>query len=232
VVFVVAEIGVNWDGDYDLVQEMIQASKKTGCDAVKFQSFNEELIKNHPEKSRLMKSSISKENIEKINQIATKVGIEWFSTPMYPEAVDVLDPFVKRFKIREFDGRNLIENKTSELFEKIQKTGKEIIASSQSSPKNSKFYDDSKISWLYCVPKYPCDLEDLDFTNFNDFDGYSNHSHHLIAPLFATILGSKIVEIHITSNKNKNFIDNNVSFDFNELSNLLQFIRETEKIKK
>jgi len=205
VVFVVAEIGVNWDGDYELVQEMIQESKKTGCNAVKFQSFNEELIKNHPEKSRLMKSSISKNNVEKINQIATEIGIEWFSTPMYPEAVDILNPFVKRFKIRELDGRNLIENKTTELFKKIQKTDKEIIVSTQSSPKNSEFYNDSNINWLYCVPKYPCDLEDLDFTNFNEFDGYSNHSPNIIAPLTAVILGSKIVEIHITSNKNKNF---------------------------
>ena len=231
-VFVVAEIGVNWDGNFELVQEMIQVSKRIGCNAVKFQSFNEELIKNHPEKSRLMKSSISKENIEKINQIATKVGIEWFSTPMYPEAVDILEPFVKRYKIREFDGRNLIENKTTELFEKIQKTGKEIVVSTQSSPKKSEFYNDSKISWLYCVPKYPCDLEDLDFTNFKDFDGYSNHSPYLIAPLTAAILGSKIVEIHITSSKNKNFIDNNVSFDYDELSNILQLIRETQKIKR
>jgi len=232
VVFVVAEIGVNWDGDYELVQEMIQESKKTGCNAVKFQSFNEELIKNHPEKSRLMKSSISKNNVEKINQIATEIGIEWFSTPMYPEAVDILNPFVKRFKIREFDGRNLIENKTTELFKKIQKTDKEIIVSTQSSPKNSEFYNDSNINWLYCVPKYPCDLEDLDFTNFNEFDGYSNHSPNIIAPLTAVILGSKIVEIHITSNKNKNFIDNNVSFDYKSLSNLVQFIRDAEKIKR
>jgi len=232
VVFVVAEIGVNWDGDYELVQEMIQESKKTGCNAVKFQSFNEELIKNHPEKSRLMKSSISKNNVEKINQIATEIGIEWFSTPMYPEAVDILNPFVKRFKIREFDGRNLIENKTTELFKKIQKTDKEIIVSTQSSPKNSEFYNDSNINWLYCVPKYPCDLEDLDFTNFNEFDGYSNHSPNIIAPLTAVILGSKIVEIHITSNKNKNFVDNNVSFDYKSLSNLVLFIRDAEKIKR
>jgi len=231
-VFVVSEIGVNWDGNFELVKEMIQASKKSGCDAVKFQSFNEELIKNHPEKSRLVKSSISKENIEKINKIATEVGIEWFSTPMYPEAIDILEPFVKRYKIREFDGRNLIENKTTELFEKIQKTGKEIIVSTQSSPKNSEYYDDSKISWLYCVPKYPCDLSDLDFTNFNEFDGYSNHSLSFMAPLTAAVLGSKIIEIHITSNKSKNFIDNNVSFDYDELSNLLQLIRETQKIKR
>jgi len=231
-VFVVSEIGVNWDGNFELVKEMIQASKKSGCDAVKFQSFNEELIKNHPEKSRLVKSSISKENIEKINKIATEVGIEWFSTPMYPEAVDILEPFVKRYKIREFDGRNLIENKTTELFEKIQKTGKEIIVSTQSSPKNSEYYDDSKISWLYCVPKYPCDLSDLDFTNFIEFDGYSNHSLSFMAPLTAAVLGSKIIEIHITSNKSKNFIDNNVSFDYDELSNLLQLIRETQKIKR
>jgi len=50
-VFIISEIGVNWDGNFDLAQEMIERSKKAGCDAVKFQSFEENLVKNHPEKN-------------------------------------------------------------------------------------------------------------------------------------------------------------------------------------
>ena len=106
-IFVVAEIGVNWEGNFDLLKNMISTSKKLGCNAVKFQSFNEEMIKNHPQKSRLMKSTISKSNVEEINQIVKAIGIEWFSTPMYLEAVDFLNPFVKKFKIRELDGKLL-----------------------------------------------------------------------------------------------------------------------------
>ena len=65
-IFVVAEIGVNWDGDFSLVEKMMSESKKAGCNAVKFQAYNQEIVKNHPEKNRLLKSAISQENIAKI----------------------------------------------------------------------------------------------------------------------------------------------------------------------
>jgi len=102
--FVVGEIGVNWDGDFELVKQMMYESKILQLRAVKFQAFTFEMVKDHPESKRLMNSSITKENVEKINEISQEVGIDWFCTPMYPGAVDFLDPFVSRYKIREFDG--------------------------------------------------------------------------------------------------------------------------------
>ena len=62
-VFIIAEIGVNWDGDLDLARDMMEHAKICRCDAVKFQSYNEDIVKNHPEHERLMKSSISNSNI-------------------------------------------------------------------------------------------------------------------------------------------------------------------------
>jgi len=229
--FIIAEIGVNWDGDFNLVEDMMIHAKNADCNAVKFQAFNKNIIGNHPEYERLMKTSISESNIEKIDNLAQKIGIEWFCTPMYPEAIDFLTPYVKRFKIREFDSRKLLENKTTDLMEKILETDKEIIISSQNSPENSKLYNNSKIKWLYCVPKYPCNLEDIDFSELEKFDGFSNHCPQLIAPLSAAIRGAEIIEIHITSSKEKNFVDNNVSFDYNELTDTIKAIRLSEKIK-
>jgi len=231
-IFLVAEIGVNWDGDLTLAKEMMQTAKDAGCNAVKFQAFEEKTVENHPESSRLIKSSISKSNIEFIDEISKAIGIEWFCTPMYPDAVDFLNPFVSRFKIREFDSRPLLENHTTPLIEKILKTGKEVIISSQKSPINSKYYKNKQIKWLYCVPKYPCNLEELDFQNFKDFHGLSNHCNQLIGPISAAVLGAKIIEVHMTSDKTKPFLDNQVSFDYKELVELLKQIRLSEKIKK
>jgi len=229
---VVAEIGVNWDGDFELVKVMMEKSKKAGCDAVKFQAFNKETIGNHPLSMRLLKSSISPINIEKIDHIAREIGIEWFCTPMYIEAVDFLNDYVRRFKLREIDGRSLLKNETTELFEKIIKTGKEVFVSALHSPKKCKFYDNKQIKWLYCVPKYPCSMEDLNFSNLEDFDGYSNNCPQIIAPLTAANLGAKIIEIHITSDIHKDFIDNNVSFDYSNLDELVKQIKMSEKIQK
>jgi len=151
---------------------------------------------------------------------------------MYVGAIDLLEPYVSRYKIREADGRSLLEGKSSTLIDLLLKTGKDVIISTQQSPKNNKFFNDPKIHWLYCVPKYPCELDDLDFTTFSDFDGYSNHCPLIIAPLTSVILGGKIIEIHITSNKTMNFIDNNVSFDYDEINELIKLIRLAERIRK
>ena len=230
--FIVAEIGINWDGNFTLLKEMMQNSKNSGCSAIKLQAFREETVQNHPEKERLLRSSITNKNIEQINEIAKDVQIEWFCTPMYAEAIDFLDSFVKRYKIRELDGRLLLENKMSPIVQKALNTGKEVIVSSHSSPHNSRYFKNKHIKWLYCVPKYPCELNELNFSNIRDFDGYSNHSTELIAPITASILGAKIIEIHLTSDKRKNFIDNNVSLDYQELKDVINYIRISEEIKK
>ncbi len=229
---IIAEIGVNWDGNFTLVEEMMIQAKNSGCDAVKFQSFNKSIIGNHPEYNRLIKSSISELNIEKINEVSQRIGIEWFCTPMYVEAIDFLDPYVKRFKMREFDSRQISENKTTDLMNKLLETNKEIIISSQHPLEDSKFWNHSKIKWLYCVPKYPCRLEELDFSELKKFDGFSNHCPKIIAPISAAILGAEIIEIHITSDKTKNFVDNNVSFNYTELSDIVKMIRLSKKIKR
>lgn len=231
-VFLIAEIGVNWDGDLKLVEEMISKSKEVGCNAVKFQSFTEELVKEHPKWKLLMKSSISKNNIEQINNISKKIGIEWFCTPMHVDAVKLLEPYVNRYKIRFSDGVTIIQNKKSEIFEAILETKKDIIISSQQSPKNCQHYSNSKIKWLYCVPKYPCNVGDLDFKNIQDFDGYSNHFPNIAGPITSCMLGAEIVEVHITSSKSKDFVDNSVSFDYQELEEMVRIIRTFEQIKK
>lgn len=230
-VFVIAEIGVNWNGNYSLVEEMITHSKNAGCDAVKFQSFNEDIVKNHPEKSLLLKSSVNEVNIDKIDDISKKIGIEWFSTPMYSEVVDVLDPYVKRFKIREADSRVLLKNEKSELIQTIMNKNKEIIISSNINPKNVKIFSNSKVNWLYCVPKYPCKLSEVNFEEQKNFVGYSNHCPQIAAPLTAVVFGASILEVHITSDKTKSFFDNNVSFDYSELNDLVRLVRLIENKK-
>ena len=229
---IIAEIGENWDGDFRLLKEMMYEAKLAGCDLVKFQAFTKEMIKDNPESERLAKSSISKDNVQKINDLANEVGIEWFCTPMYPEAVDFLNPYVKRFKIREVDARPLLENKTTQIFEKLLKTNKEIIISSEKSPRNSKYFGLKNLKWLYCIPKYPCKLTDFDFSKIKDFDGFSNHSNETIVPIISAVLGGKIIEVHVTSDKKKNFFDNNVSFDYSELKEIVRYAHLSEKITK
>ncbi len=180
---IVGEIGVNWDGDFELVKQMMYELKTLQLSAVKFQAFTLEMVKNHPESKRLMNSSITKGNVEKINDISQEIGIDWFCTPMYPEAVDFLDPFVSNYKIREFDGRQIIQNNETNLFQTIYKKNKDIFISSEIIPLNCSLYNDPRIKWLYCVPKYPCSLDEIDFSLLKHFDGFSNHCSLIEAPI-------------------------------------------------
>ena len=228
--FITAEIGVNWDGDFELVEKMMLDAKNGNCDAVKFQAFTEKILNNHPETERLLKTSISTKNIDEINSIAKKIGIEWYCTPMYDEAVDFLDQFVNRYKIRYNDSLDLHKNVNSTLISKVLDTGKETIISSQKNPKNLQIYDNVK--WLYVVPKYPCSIEELDFSELNDFDGYSNHCLDYLAPISAVVLGAQMIEIHVTSDKKGNFVDNAVSYDSEETKKLVNQIRRLEKLQR
>ena len=95
---VVSEIGINWDGDFELLRDMINKSKDAGCNAIKLQAFERATCNNHPETDRLLSSSVTKNNIEKIDELAKNTGIEWFCTPMYSAAVEFLEPFLERFR--------------------------------------------------------------------------------------------------------------------------------------
>lgn len=231
-VFIVSEIGVNWDGDFELLRNMMKNSKTVGCDAIKLQAFSEENISQHPKKEKLLSCSINSDNVKRVNRIANELSIEWFCTPMYDEAIEFLDPYVSKYKIRQIDGIHLLENKETDLIKKILKTGKQVFVSSQKNPKKSQFFSYDQISWLYCVPKYPCAIEEIDFKNISNFDGYSNHCPDILAPLIAVKLGAEIIEIHTTIDKSKDYFDNNVSFNFSELDHLIKLIRKVEKITK
>ena len=91
-------------------------------------------------------------------------------------------------------------------------------------PKSSKYFSNKQISWLYCVPKYPCKFDEIDFSLLKSFHGFSNHCKNMSAPLEVINLNSEILEIHITSDKNGDFIDNNVSFDYSEMKEIANLI--------
>tara|TARA_B100000029_G_C17442667_1_gene912055 strand:- start:198 stop:893 length:696 start_codon:yes stop_codon:yes gene_type:complete len=228
-VFLIAELGVNWDGDFDLAKKMMSNAKTLGFNAVKFQAFNEDTLGNHTHLDRLMKSAITEKNVQQIDKIANDIGIEWFCTPMYPEAVSFLNPFVTRFKIREIDGRILLRNQKTPLIEAIINTEKEIFVSSETSPESCKYYHNPNIKWLYCIPKYPCSLDEINFKEISKFHGFSNHCPEITALLTAVNSGIDIIEVHVTEDKTKEYFDNNVSFDFSELKILIAEIKKINK---
>ena len=212
--FVTAEIGANWAGDYQLLEFLIIQCKKMNISAVKLQALSPKLLERHFELPYYSESSVNSENIEKIDKLFKKHNLEWYCTPTIPAHVDMLEPYVNRYKIRCADSNN------KKLCDKVFGTGKKVIISSTRPLK----YDDKRIKNLYCVPRYPTRFEEHNFNLMKKFDGFSNHCSNPLAILKAVLLGLKYIEFHMTPTHDIFMLDNHVSFTPEQAIEILRWI--------
>jgi sialic acid synthase SpsE len=169
-----------------------------------------------------MKIMLDKDKLQHLKNVADGAGIEFFATPMFPEAVDWLNDIgVKRFKIRYADRCN------TQLLKKTLGTGKQVIISCDGSFPNGKL-GYGKILLMYCIPEYPPKTITLPQT-FRVFTGYSNHYPSIVPPLAAAARGAKILEVHVKQ-KGTEPIDGVVSITFEELTELVRLVREMEEV--
>lgn len=237
-VFIAAELGVNFR-DFREVKRMIGLAKDAGVDGVKFQVFREEHIKGHPREAELHDLILKQSDIQFLRDTADECGIEFFATPMYPEAVDMLEAVgVKRYKIRYADRCN------NDLINAVIKTNKLVFLSCDKSyldhimyQKDSKVqFNPARIIYIYCIPEYPPSLEEIAFpTDFGDslLNGYSNHYPSISVPLTAAALGAQYIEVHVKQDKYpKGYkpIDDAVSITFSDLKKLVRLTREIERV--
>ena len=217
---VMSEIGVNWSGDLELANEMIKKSKEAGADAVKFQAFTRYHLEGRgftEEKIQtLLKSSVTQENAKELKEYSDSVGIEWFCTPFYEEAIKWLNPLVKRFKIR------CIDNQNYGLIHQLLGKKKKLIISMDKGFGAS----DDRIQYLYCVLKYPAKKEEINFKMIDKMKGFSCHCVNMSIWDRISKLKPKMVEIHVTIKKDGTHLDDEVSYDFNELEKICKKLKQ------
>ena len=228
--FIIAECGVNFNNFSEAIV-MIGAAKRAGADAVKFQLYSGGEVERNPLYDDLMKIRIDEARLNLLKQEANTNDIELIATPMYLEAVDMLEKVgVKRYKIRYADRYNI------KLLEAVQATGKPIILSCDwdflvDKPpivKNNR----NQFTLMYCIPEYPPDLTKFKKTPntyiTTTLKGYSNHYPSIIPPLIAAARGTEVIEVHVKLNGTKP-IDDAVSIDMIELTGLCRRVREMEE---
>jgi len=236
-VFIAAELGVNWRNLTEAIR-MIGLAHAAGADAVKFQCFQEKHIKGHPREEELRDKILDEVTLQHLKLVSDECGIEFFATPFYPEAVDMLEAIggIKRYKIRFADRHNM------SIISKIISTEKPFLIScddeyvNTSAPQEIWDEEPDKRKFVYCVPEYPPKTVKLPKT-FRYFEslyhGYSNHYPSISVPLAAAARGAEYVEVHVKQNKYpKGYkpIDDAVSITFQELEELVILIREIEKV--
>lgn len=240
-VMVVAEIGNNHEGKFEVAQELVREAAKSKVDAVKFQTFQTEsyIHSSETERYKRLKSfELTADQFRQLKELAHSLNLLFLSTPFDLKSVDVLDPLVDAFKVSSGD---LV---FYPLISRICQSDKPIIfstgASDQSIIENTMhFVQKSLPSWkerialLHCVSSYPVPTGQANLlaipwlsNHFSCTIGYSDHTIGTEASVLAVALGARIVEKHFTLDKHySSFRDHQLSADPLEMTKLVSEIR-------
>ena len=251
-VFVIAEAGVNHNGDVAMALRLCDAAKKAGADAVKFQTFRaEDLVVrgaptadyqaretgDHDQFLMLERLELSEVQHRQIKSYCDAIGIEFFSTPFSVSAVDMLVKLgVKRLKLSsgELTHRALVEHAAATQLPLLMSTGmgtmKEITEALdwvQSSRGHLR-----GVVVLHCTSAYPAPDDTLNLLAMNSMardlnlvTGYSDHSLGIEAPLAAVAMGAGVIEKHLTLDKKMTGPDHSASLEPEEFARMVQGIR-------
>ena len=205
-VTIVAEIASNWEGNVQKAKKLVLESKKAGANAVKFQMWRARDLysEKHPNWNTIKKSELRFEQVKKIKKFADQIGIEFFCSPFYPEAVDFLDKLgVKRFKVASRTC-TLNDPHSLETLKKIAETKKPVIISmgmGGDKKQIMKIFSKNKTIFCYCISEYPTSLEKINWKEAEKYDGFSDHSMGIVAPILFTLLKKQVNAKHITIEK-------------------------------
>ena len=233
--FIVAEIASNWEGNFTKAEKLMQKSKNAGANAVKFQIWRAHDLYNnkHPDWKFIKKSEITLEKAIKLKKIADKIGIEFFCSAFYPEAIDILEKLkVKRYKIAS--RTCLLKDPHSlETLKKIALTKKPVIVSMGMGGNINlirNIFSKNKTLFCYCISEYPTDFKKINWKKALSFNGFSDHTLGINAAIIFAALKhqtktkSCFIEKHVKL-KNSKGPDADTSIDTNQLSDLVNYVR-------
>ena len=255
-VFVIAEIGVNHNGDISLAKKLIDVAAKSGADAVKFQTFiaknliSKSAIKaeyqslntgnNESQLDMVKKFELAFEDFITLKNYAFTKNIQFLSTPFDLESVDFLSTLnLESFKIPSGEITNL------PYLQKIGRLNKNIFLSTGMCDLGEieKALDvliqggtlKEKITVLHCNTEYPTPMVDVNLNAmisikdaFKIKVGYSDHTLGIEVPIAAVALGAKVIEKHFTLDRNMEGPDHKASLEPNELQDMIKAIRNIE----
>lgn len=238
--YIIAEAGINHNGRLKNAIKMIDEAKKTGANAIKFQTFLAEDLTSEKSKfyKLFKKLELSNEDFRKLNNYASKKKIDFLSTPFSFDAVDLLMELdVPAIKIASGDITNipLIKYASSKRKPMILSTGMAKISEIRDAIKSVKSQKNSKIAILHSVSSYPSPLKEVNLKSIislqkslKNIIGFSDNGNDLLVPVIASALGAKIIEKHFTLNKNLIGPDHLISANPKEFTEMVKNIRKTE----
>lgn len=252
--YLIAEIGVNHNGDIGLAKKMILEAKNSGADAVKFQTFTAEALvtkstpkvayqqnTTSPDESHyemIRRLELGKTDHVMLFDYCQILGIDFISTPYDIESAVFLNNMgVKLFKTASADLVDL------PLQEYLASTGKPVMVATGMANLGEieqvvNIFDENNnpnLLLLHCVSNYPCSDIALNLKVLHTLSsafqlpvGYSDHSEGFLAAALSVSLGAKVIERHFTLDKNMAGPDHKASSTPDEFREMVMWVRRSE----
>jgi N-acetylneuraminate synthase/N,N'-diacetyllegionaminate synthase len=239
-VTIIAEIGINHNGNMNLAHEMIRQAALCGADVAKFQAYSVDQLF-HPETGEDPNEEIWKgvkplefdrDQFVQIKKWCDEQRIEFMCSVFDEERLKWMEELgVEKHKIA-----SRVSKLNPGLARKIVDTAKKCYMSLGFGAKRLDLMADH-LCYLYCVSKYPTEYSDIHLPESfggapDQFCGFSDHSLGIGASLAAIGRGAKVIEKHFTLNKAAEGFDHVCSITPDELSDLVKYAREMEKVVK
>lgn len=250
---IIAEAGVNHNGDIDIARKMIDMAKKSGADIVKFQLFDSEKeISKYAGKTNYQKQTTSpkfrnqlevcralelrQDDIRSLKQYSQSVGVPFLCTAFESDSLDFLVDRLKlkTIKIPSSEVTNIpfLQQTGTKKVSVILSTGASTLKEVAMAVKTLRKYGCPELALLHCVSEYPAPFDQVNLqameTMRNTFRlpvGFSDHTVGVEVAIAAAALGAQLLEKHFTLDKKMPGPDHQASIEPDELKALVKGVR-------
>lgn len=252
--YIIAEIGVNHNGNLETAKKLIDVAKMAGADAVKFQTFNATKLasktakkaayqqvndpKNESQYKMLKRLELAETDLLTAADYTRARGLEFLSTPFDKESAVILDQLnVAAFKVSSGDLTALGFLAYLAKFNRpmIISTGMGTLIETAEAVKTIQDNGNPPLAILHCVSQYPALAKDANLRAMDTMKaafqvpiGWSDHTLGSTVSIAAVARGARIVEKHFTLSKDMSGPDHKASLEPNELIAYIADIRNTE----
>ena len=249
-VTIIAEIGINHNGDIKLAKQLIETAKRSGCDAVKFQKrtvekvYSKEVLDSPREspwgnttRDQKLALEFSENDYNEIDAFCKEQNIDWFASAWDIESLNFLDKF--NLEYNKIASAMIVDKK---FLEEVSKRKKYTFISTGMSTKEDiesavEIFKKNKCEFelMHCVSTYPMDPKDANLSTILELKkkykcdvGYSGHESGIAVSLGAAALGISSLERHITIDRSMYGSDQSASLETAGARELVSVIRRME----
>lgn len=253
--YIIAEAGVNHNGDIGFARRLVQAAKEAGADAVKFQTFKtEKILTRSASMADYQKDNLGSEDTQfqmikaleltyddfsDLQSYAASLGIDFLSTPDEEDSLDFLAdelslPWIK-IGSGEVTNLTFLRRIAAKQRPMILSTGMSTLGEVERAVRLLRQINQQELVLLHCTTNYPCPSQEVNLRAmltlrqaFNARIGYSDHTVGSEVPVAAVALGAEMIEKHLTLDKAMEGPDHRASLDPLEFKEMVRQIRSIE----